>query len=121
MATNKDALYAALKLVADAAQDTVQAIQPGESTLSRLLAYKNLTGDLFALMPQIGDIPAEAKALDPAGYADLCSHFVADLAITDAHAQAIVGAGLKLLNDVVSVIVPDAEALVAAIKAPKQA
>lgn len=118
MATNLAALQGAIKLVADAALDTVNAIKPGQSTLSRLLAYKNLVEDVVALVPQIGDIPAELKALQPADAAVLASSLAIDLALPAGKAADTLNASLKLLSDLVLVVLPDVEALVAAIKEP---
>lgn len=116
MSTNLQALKSAIKTVADAVNDTVAAIKPGQSIVARVANYYNLVADLESLVPQIGDIPAEVSALAAADYLTLTSELVTDLAVSDAKAQAIITASLKLLSDLALTILPDVEALVAATK-----
>lgn len=116
MNTNLVALLAAIKCLADAANDTVAALKPGQSAVARLAAYYNLIPDIESLVPQIGLIPAEVAALQPADYVSLTSSLVADLAISDVKAQAIIAASLKLLTDIALTVVPDVQALLSAIK-----
>ena len=116
MSTNLTALQSAIKLVADAAMDSVKAI--GDSnTASKMAEYENLIPDLMALVPQIGQIPAEASALQPADYAALIQILATDLALPAGHVEGIITVSLKLLTDIVTVIVPDVQALIAAIQA----
>ena len=119
--TDISALALAVKLVADAAKDTEQVVKDGPGPLMALLDYRNLVGDLFDLVPKIGDIPAEAKALEPADYVALAGMLAADLGIGDPHIGPIVDASLALLTELVSGVLPKVEALVAAIKAPAPA
>lgn len=116
MATNLTALSSAIQLIADAANDTVQALQPGQSILQTLLDYENLIGDLEVLIPQIGDIPSEISQIGAAEYVTLIDTLVADLEISNEKAKAVVDAAVKLLNDLVLTILPNVECLVAAIK-----
>ena len=116
MPTNLTALTSALALIADAAKDTVLALVPGQSVLSELLDYENLIADLENLVPQIGQIPTEVSQMVPEDYLTLTQTFVTDLAITNEKAQTIIAASLQLLNDLVLKVLPDVEALVAAVK-----
>lgn len=113
MTTQLNALQSALNLIADAAKDTVDSA--GESGAAKLASYQNLVADVLVLIPQIGQIPAEVSSLKPEDYVSLVEGLIARMSITDAHAQLVITAGLKLLNDIVSVVIPDVSALLAAI------
>lgn len=115
MATDISALSNVIKLIVDAGKDTVAAIQPNQSVIGRFLAYENLIGDLFSVVPSLGEIPAEVAALSVADYAALAAVLAQDIAANNANATAVINAALKVLQDVVA-IVPDVEALVAAVK-----
>lgn len=117
MATNLSALKAAIKLVADAATDSIKAAGDATSA-AKLSEYSNLLPDVMALIPQIGDVPVEAKALAEADYSTLLQELVADLALPEGHVKQVIAASLKLLTDIAMVVVPDVEALIAAIKSP---
>lgn len=111
------ALIALIKLVADAAKDTVAALQPGQSLLVKLASYQNLISDVQALAPQVGDLKAEVAALKPEDYVALAGVLVADLALEQGKAQAIVTASLDLAAELVGPVLTKAEAVVAAVKA----
>ncbi len=107
------ALQAALNLVADAVHDYLTAKEAGGTT--SLTVYENLLPDLLSLVRKIGSIPPEIKALSPADGLTLVSGLVARVSISDAHAEGVVNASMKLLSN----LVPDITALVVAIKASK--
>lgn len=109
MGKDLSALKAAIKLIVDAGKDV--------AAKGSLASYANLLPEVMALLPQLGEIPAEAQGLVAADYLSLVEELVADLAVSDAHAQSVITAALKVLQDVVA-MVPDVEALIAAIKAP---
>jgi hypothetical protein len=121
MATGTKALQAAIKLVADAVDDTVETVAAGGNPITAVLKYENLIGDLITLVPQIGEIPAEAKALTPADYVALVNALVADLGVTDAHAGSIIEASVALLSELATTILPKVQALIAAVKGPIKA
>lgn len=116
MTTNLTALKAAIKLVADAAVDTEKVIAAGSSPLAALFTYKNLIPDVLALVPQIGDIPTEAKAMVPADYVALVAEFAKDAGLSEASAGTVVNAGIDLLQELVGVVLPKVEALANAVK-----
>lgn len=116
MTANLTALKAAIKLVADAAVDTEKVIAAGSSPLAALFAYKNLIGDVLALVPQIGEIPTEAKAMVPADYVTLVAEFAKDAGLSEANAGTVVNAGIDLLQELVGVVLPKVEALANAVK-----
>lgn len=123
--TDLKALKAAIKLLADAAVDTEKVVATGASPLGALLTYRNLIPDVLALVPQIGELPAEAKDLQPEDYVALVQEFAKDLVITDARAGSLVDAGLALLQELATGVIPKLEALAAAFRshavAPAQA
>ena len=119
MTANVTVLNQALKLISDAAIDTQKVVSSTDSALVKLFSYENLVGDLMALLPQIGQIPAEVSQLLPADYTELAQTFVNDLKLTDVQAKTIIEASLKLLNDLALVVLPDVEALITAIKGAK--
>lgn len=100
-----DALKAALKLIIDAGKDVAAH---GDAA-----SYSNLIGDVVALMPLVGEIPSEAKALIAADYLELVNALVADLAVTNVKAEGIINAALKILSDLFA----DVPALIVALKA----
>lgn len=115
--TNISALKKAIKLLADAAVDTEKVVATGASPLGALLTYRNLIPDVLALVPVIGELPAEAKDLKPEDYVALVQEFATDLAITDARASSLVDAGLALLQEMATGFLPKLEALAAAFRA----
>lgn len=117
--TNIDALKKLVKVIADAAKDTVAAAQPGESVVQRLMNYQNLVGDVIAVIPSVGEIPSEVADLSAEDYAALAKELVTDLGIADQHIAGIVNASLALVNDIIEVVVPDVNNLLAAVKAPQ--
>lgn len=121
MGTDLNALKAVIKLFADAVVDTESLIKGGVSPLNALLAYKNIVPDVTALVPVVGEIPTEAKALDANDYVDLIATLVADLGITDAHAGSIADAAISLLRSVVDHVVPEIEKLMGLVKKPAAA
>lgn len=120
MSTNLPALQSAVNLLADAIKDTANALEPNQSMVQKLSQYQNLIGDIMALAPQIGAIPAEAKSMIASDYLTLVEGLVARLAISNQHAQQVLDAVMKLLSDVVLTVVPDVEAVIAAVKGAPQ-
>lgn len=114
MAANLVPLKAAIKLIADAANDAIKAAGDTNPTL-KLLDFQNLIPDVLALLPQIGSI--SLSGLAPADYTALLTELTTDLALPAGHTAAIINASIKLIEDLIAVIVPDVEALVAASKA----
>lgn len=115
MVTDIDALKKAIKLVADAVNDSVKAAAD-TSSAAKLLEYQNLIPDILSLLPVIGEIPVEASNLSAEDYAALIAEVGADLALPAGKTEEIVKASLKLLSDIVLVVIPDIAAVVAASK-----
>lgn len=111
-------LKAAIKLLADLAIDTEKVIAAGGSPLVALFTYKNLIPDIMALAPHIGELPKSVHDLAPDDYVALVGELVKDMAITDAHAGAVISAGLAVLQELTLGVVPKVQALAAAVKAP---
>lgn len=116
-ALKKTALLAIIVLISDAVKDTAAALQPGQSMLAKLSGYGNLVADITALVPQLGDVPAQVAALQPTDYVDLVGDLVTKLSITNPKAEAIVEASLGLLSEIAGPVLSKVEALAAAIKA----
>jgi hypothetical protein len=114
---NVTALQAAIKMLTDAINDTLSAVEPNQNILKEVFDYENLLPDLIALVPQIGQIPSEVSALQPADYASLLQGLVSELNVTNEKAQAIIAASLKVLADIATVVVPDVQNLIAVIQA----
>lgn len=107
--TNLDPLKAVIKILADVGLDSVKAY--GDSgAAAKLGDFSNVLPDVMALIPQISQV--SIAGLQPEDYVSLAEQLVADLAISNQHAQNIVNASLKLIQD----MIPDVEALIAAIK-----
>ena len=116
MAQDLSALQAAIKLVADAVNASIKA--SGDATSAQKIAeYQTMIPDLLALLPKIGDIPAEVDALAPSDYASLLQSLATDLVLPNSKASGVLNASVKLLSDISQVILPDVQALVAALKA----
>ncbi len=120
--TDKDAklvgLKAAIRFVADLAIDTEKVIAAGGSPLAALFIYKNLIPDIIALAPHIGSLPNSVRDLAPEDYIELVRELVKDLAITDAHAGAVISSGLAVLQELFLHVIPKVQALASAVKAP---
>lgn len=114
--TDISALKKAIKLVADAVNDTIKASGDSNGT-AKLMEYQNLLPDILNLLPVIGEIPKEAEHLDAEAYAALIAELAADLILPIGKTESVVKTSLKLLSDVAVVIVPDVLAVIAATKA----
>ena len=108
---NLKPLQDAIKLIADVVQDTINAMEEGNS-LSKISDFSNILPDLMVLLPEIGEIPNPATLL-PDDYAVLVGTLTSDL-VVPGKAGKIVDASLKLLSDIIGVIVPDVQAVIAA-------
>lgn len=114
MATNKQALVDAVLMFGDLVKD-IEASQKASGPM-KLLAFQSLIPDFMKLLPEIGDIPSEAKQMAYQDYMDLAQQLVARLAIDDKKAQAIISAAIKLANDIALIVIPDVNALIEASK-----
>lgn len=117
MATNLQALTDAVNLLGDAVKDSIAAASDSNA-VSKTLEFENLVPDLFPLISQIGDLSTEMKNLQPADYITLVTQLASRMAIQNVHAEAIVAASIKLLTDLITTVLPDVQALIAAVKAP---
>lgn len=111
MGNNIQALNAAIKLVADIANDALNTT--GVTVINR---WANLLPDIMTLLPSISDLPAEAKALQAEDYETLLNSLAGYLNLGSGKAEAVLQASVKLLADLQKVILPDVEALIAATK-----
>ena len=108
MATpNLPALLAALKVVGDVVSDATAG--------AGVDGYANVLPDLITLLPQIGQISAEVKTLQPADYESLVQQFAGYLNLGTGKAEAVLAAAVKLLADL-QPIVADVQAIIAATK-----
>jgi hypothetical protein len=103
------ALSAALKVLADVINDATNPSGAG------VIAYANALPDLMTLLPQIGSLGAEAKALPAADYSNLVTTFASYLNLGTGKAEAVLQSAVKLIADL-QPVVTDIEALVAATK-----
>lgn len=111
--TNLSALQAAIKLLADLINDSIKAA--GDSSIpAKLEDFSNIIPDIMALIPSIGSIPSEAAAMQPADYGALVSSLAADMALPEGKAANMINAGVKIISDLASIIVPDVEAFIVA-------
>ena len=116
MATDLEALKSAIKLVADAARDTIEAMAAGGGSVATAISFSDIIPDVFQLVPKIGEIPSEVKSLSPNDYMTLVNELVQDLNITDAHAGSIIDAATKLLQECIGNVAPLVQELVSAVK-----
>jgi hypothetical protein len=109
------AFAALFGLVATIAQD---AAAPGETALQKLEGAVNLVGPVISFLPQASLLSAELAALkeSPSDIESAAEALVTDLAFSSEKAKSIIAAAFPLAEAVVALI-PQAEALVAAIKA----
>lgn len=114
---DKPALVGALKILADGAKDVIAALQPGQSLSQKIVDFENLIPDAMAELASISDIGAEIKSLQASDIVELSADLVADCGFSNPKAQAVAAAGLKVLGDVASSVLPDLLALIAAVKA----
>lgn len=104
---NITALLAACKVLADVVNDAAAG--------SSVDGYANVLPDLMILIPQIGEIGAEAKSLATSDYETLVSQLAGYLNLGSGKAEAVLQASIKLLSDLQPVVV-DVQALIAATK-----
>jgi hypothetical protein len=115
MSTNLKPLQDCIKLLADVAVDSVAASKSGGSAAAIVGDFSNVLSDLIVLLPEIGSIPS-VSSLGEADYAALVASLGVDL-VLPGKPGAIVTASLKTLSDIVTIIVPDVQAIVSAAKA----
>lgn len=113
--SQKAALVALIKLVADAAKDTAAVLQPGQAILAKLMCYENLITDVEALIPQVSGVTL--AGLTPANYIELAGVLVADLALTNEKAVAIVQASIDLATELAGPVLYKTQALIKAVQA----
>lgn len=89
------ALQAALDLLADAAHDYITTTPDASGGLAQ---YQNLLPDVLALVPKIGQIPAEVKGITLADGVTLVSALAARVSIPDDHAEKVLTAALEVLK-----------------------
>jgi hypothetical protein len=99
------ALQAAIKLLADAAADVVDGA-------SGIAGYENLLPDVLTLLPQVNQLNAEIKALQPADYETLITTLATDMNLPAGKTASVISASVKLLTDLAT----DIQAVVAATK-----
>lgn len=95
------ALQAALNLIADAAHDYTSADPANNKDLSN---YQNLLPDVLALVPKIGEIPAEIKGLTLADGVSLVTALAARVIIPEEHAEKVLNASLEVLKLIPSLV-----------------
>jgi hypothetical protein len=108
---NQPAIIEGIKILVDGALDIKKELAPGQSLLQRIEDLGNLIPDVVAELKDAGDLGAEIKALTPADIPALVAVVAGDLGLEDPHAQLIVQAALKVLQDI-----PDVVALINAIE-----
>lgn len=116
MNTNLEGLVSVVNLIADVASDTAVSLVPGEGLLKKISNYENLLPDLSAFIATIGEIPSEAKDLQPVNYLMLVELLVKRLAISHPRAEVVLEAVFNLLNDIVTIIVPDIKELLVVVR-----
>lgn len=116
MNTNLVGLTAIINLIGDVARDTIIGLGKGENAIQRIGDYENLLPDITALIHTVGDVPAEASALQPQDYLTLMETLAARLVISNTHAGNIIEASLLLLNHITNIVVPDIKQLLDAVK-----
>lgn len=87
-----------LVIVASAVHDTEKAIKDGGNALAAILDYEDLAPELLAFLPHVSGINAEIKMMGPADYAAAAEELVADLAIQNGSAQAIIRAAFPVVD-----------------------
>jgi hypothetical protein len=104
---NLPALLAACKVLADVVNDA--------SSGSSVDGYANILPDLITLLPQIGELDAEAKSLQTSDYETLLSQLAGYLNLGSGKAEAVLQASVKLISDL-QPVVADVQAIIAAAK-----
>ena len=110
------AFYALIALVAAAAKDTSDAVVSSSSLLSKVLEFENLVPLLMQLYPVAADIAVEAKAMSAQDIEAAAEQLVVDLEFSSDKAKAVIAAAFPLAESLAG-LVPQVQALVAAIKA----
>ena len=117
MATDISALSAAIKLVVDAVKDGI-ASGKDSTALGKLIEFQNLIPDIEALLPKVGEIPAEVAALQPADYQALVLAIGADASQLDPALQPKINAVLNLLGVLANSVYPAVQGVLVAFAAP---
>jgi hypothetical protein len=106
------ALQETLKLVVDTVKDTVAAVNAGKASWGTALLYQNLVGDLFELLPDIGEIKSQVQGLQFSDIQVLLAAIQADLGPFAPSAQVIIGLVINVLKDLGPNFVTDLQTLV---------
>lgn len=116
--TNMYAINAVINLLGDAIKDSLEALVPGESFVTKISNYENLLPDLVNMMKVIGQIPSGVSELKPEDYLTLVECLMKRVAISHTHAGDIIEECLTLLKGIETVVYPSLQRLFNSIKNP---
>ena len=111
------ALAAVVQFVADAFNDYEAYAAGAKSPVSGMVAFGNLVPDVVSVIANVGSLPAELKELDTTAIEALVEDLAARLNLSTPHAQQVLAASVKLVNEIIG-DVDAALALYRAIKNP---
>jgi hypothetical protein len=100
-----------VKLLAHLIADSIKASHD-KNSIARVMEFSNILGDLVVLIPEMGNISLEG--LSASDITHLASVLGENLG--DAKAAAVSEAAVKCVEDICNVIVPDIQAVIAAVK-----
>jgi len=112
---NHPAISAIIKIVADAVNDTGNALGSGKKAMT-MGDYGSLFWDMLKACRHIKGLPTEVYTLSQEESGPIVNELTSQMRISSVHAQAIVDAGTKLLSNFLHTTVGSVEAIASAIK-----
>lgn len=109
------AFFQLLVIIGKAIGDAEEALKPGQGILQRLLGFEDLVPELIKFLPEASKISGEIKAMGPDDYVAAAEQLVAELAIDNAKAQAVLAASFPIVHDLAA-MAPKVENLIKALK-----
>lgn len=112
---NHPAISAIIKVLADAVNDTDNALGSGKKPMF-LLSYGNLFVDILKVCGNLSHLPTEIRLLSQEDAGPIVAELTSQLNMSSTHAQAIVDAGSRLLQQFLNATLGSVEGMAAAIK-----
>lgn len=112
---NHPAISAIIKVLADAVNDTDNALGSGKKPMF-LLSYGNLFVDILRVCGNLSNLPTEIRMLSQEDAGPIVAELTSQLRLSSTHAQAIVDAGSRLLQQFLNATLGSVEGMAAAIK-----
>lgn len=91
--------YELLAVLAELAKDAEHALKDAGGVIAKAMDFEPMVPEVLAFLPVVGGLSAEIKKMGPVDYAHAAEELVAELAITNGSAQAVIRAAFPIVDD----------------------